>query len=248
VDFYDRIAGEYDDIVGGAARLQAAGRFAAWLVDSHGAQRVLDVACGTGLHARALTKRGVRVVAADASAAMLQQAKAHAGGAGAGIEWLHSPMESISQVTAGPFDAIMCLGNSLPHLLTDAQLQAALRGFRALLAPTGIAIVQMLNYERVLDRRERIVGVTRRGNTEYVRFYDFLPDRIRFNILQLTWLGDGCEHKLHQTTLRPYRGSSLRDAFTAAGFERTELYGGMDWGPFDSKNSQSLLLVARCAK
>ena len=189
-----------------------------------------------------------RVVAADASAAMLQQAKGQTGGDGTPIEWLHSPMESISQMTAGPFDAIVCLGNSLPHLLTDAQLQETLRGFRSLLAPTGIVIVQMLNYERLIDRGERIVGVTRRGSTEYVRFYDFLSETVRFNILELIWQDDRCEHKLHQTTLRPYRASSLHDAFTAAGFEPPELYGGMDWGKFDSANSQSLLLVAHGGK
>lgn len=242
--FYDGIAGQYDDIVGGVSRSAAAQKFATWLIESQGVQRVLDVACGTGLHARALAERGVQVVAADASQKMVEQARSKAGDAGKRIEWLHSPMETIEQRTTGPFDAIVCLGNSLPHLLTDTQLHATIRGFGALLAPGGIAVVQLLNYDRVLERQERIVGVTRTRDAEYVRFYDFLPETIRFNILQLDWREGRCQHKLHETELRPYRPQQLCEAFTEAGFCPPKLYDGWDFNEFDCSVSDGLLLVA----
>jgi glycine/sarcosine N-methyltransferase len=244
VGFYDGIAGRYDDIVGGAGRSGAAQQLASWLVASRGVRRVLDVACGTGLHARALAERGVQVVAADASGTMLEEAKARAGDAAGRIEWLYAPMETIARAAAGPFDAILCLGNSLPHLLTDAQLHAAIQGFRALLAPAGIAVVQLLNYDRILERRERIVGVTRRGDTEYVRFYDFLPENVHFNILELHWRGEECRHELHQTELRPYRAEPLCEAFVRAGFPRPELYSGPGFDDFDRSASEALLLGA----
>jgi len=245
--FYDSIAGRYDDIVGGVARSDAARQLAAWLIESRGVRRVLDVACGTGLHARALAERGVQVVAADASQAMLQEARGKAGGPGRHIEWLHAPMETIAQSTTGPFDAILCLGNSLPHLLTDTQLHATIRGFGTLLAAGGIAVVQMLNYGRILERQERIVGVTRSENTEYVRFYDFLPENIRFNVLELHWQDGRCRHKLHQTELRPYRAQRLCEAFTDAGFRRPKLYDGWDFSEFDRSVSDGLLLVAHAS-
>ena len=243
--FYDGIAGRYDDIVGGVARSDAARQFATWLIESQGAQRVLDVACGTGLHARALAERGVHVVAADASRTMLRKARDKAGDAGQYIEWLHAPMETIAQRTTGPFNAILCLGNSLPHLLTDTQLHATIRGFGALLAAGGIAVVQLLNYDRVLERQERVVGVTRSGDAEYVRFYDFLPENIRFNVLELNWREGQCRHKLHQTELRPYRAQRLCEVFTDAGFCQPELYDGWEFNEFDCSVSDGLLLVAR---
>lgn len=244
MEFYDGIAGQYDDIVGGAKRLEGARKLANWLVESYHAKRVLDVACGTGLHARALAERGVEVVAADASEAMLQEAKAHIGDVGDLIEWVHGPMEQIAQSVAGPFDAVICVGNSLPHLLTDERLRATVQGFRSLLASTGIAVVQILNYNRILNRRERIVGITRHGDTEYVRFYDFLQDRICFNILELAWQGDKCAHTLHQTELRPYRAAELCAAFSEAGFGQPKLYDGVQFNEFDSEKSDGLLLVA----
>ena len=242
--FYEGLAEQYDDIVGGTKRLEGAGKLANWLVESHHAKRVLDVACGTGLHARALAERGVQVVAADASEAMLREAIADTDDAGDLIEWVHAPMEEIAQKAAGPFDAILCMGNSLPHLLTDEQLRATVHGFRALLARTGIAVVQILNYDRILNRRERVVGITRNGDTEYVRFYDFLPERLCFNILELTWQGDKCEPTLHQTELRPFRAAELCAAFAEAGLSEPKLYDGLRFNEFDSEESDGLLLVA----
>jgi glycine/sarcosine N-methyltransferase len=243
VDFYDAIAGEYDTIVDDDARRDSARRLAGWLVESLGAQRVLDVACGTGLHVRALSERGVDVVAADASEAMLRQARAH--DAEGRVAWVHSPMQEIAEQVRGPFDAILCLGNSLPHLLTDAELQAALRGFASLLAPGGAALIQLLNYDRILARRERIVGITRRGDTQYIRFYDFLPNRLRFNLLEVSWRGEQADHRLHQTELRPFRSGELCDALRIAGFAPPAMYDGPSLGAFDSEASEGLLLVAR---
>ena len=110
MDFCYGIAGLYDDIIVGAARSDAARQLATWLIESHRVQRVLDIACGTGLHARPLAERVVQVVATDASQTMLQEARGKAGDAGQCIEWLHAPMETIAQSTTGPFHAILCLG------------------------------------------------------------------------------------------------------------------------------------------
>lgn len=245
VSFYDDIAADYDRIVGGAKRAAAAEGFVAWLAGSRPLRRALEVACGTGLYARALGRRDIEVVAADVSEAMLQQAKAQTTPADGRIEWLAEPMQTIAQHVAGPFDAVLCMGNSLPHLLSDADLRAALEAFRAVLAESGVVVIHLLNYARVLARRERIVGVTREGDREYVRFYDFLPERVQFNILELHWEGGACRHELHQTTLRPYTAGQLKVALARAGFAAVELYNGPAVGPFSETESDQLLLVAR---
>ncbi len=243
MDFYDEIADDYEDIVNGTERIDAADRFAAWLIEAHDVRRALDVACGTGLYAKALARQGTRVVAADISAGMIERARA------AGdddIKWICSPMETIATETTGPFDAILCMGNSLPHLLTDEQLRATLAGFANLLAPGGVAILQLLNYDRVLARAERFVGATRtrNGDREYIRFYDFEPDRVQFNLLELRWQGLKCEYQLHQTTLRPYRPAELRAAVLAAGLAEPTSFDGLQRRPFDESQSQGILLTA----
>ena len=82
-------------------------------------------------------------------------------------------MQELAEKVPGPLDAALCMGNSLPHLLTDADLSAALESFRRVLRPGGLLATQVLNYARVLARGERIVGIDRHGERLYVRFYDF---------------------------------------------------------------------------
>jgi len=242
--FYDELAGQYNDIVDEARRVSSAEDFAGWLVRTRGARKVLDVACGTGLHTAAMAKLGAEVTAADISPEMLKQAKCNAGVLAEAIQWRQSAMENLAEVTNGPFDAILCLGNSLPHLLTEEQLHSAVENFKKRLAPSGVVVIQILNYHRILERRERIVGVTRVGDVEYVRFYDFLDGRIRFNILRLEWRDDGCDHQLYQTTLRPYRSEELIQAFTAAGFQPPMVYGDLRRQTFDPAASECLVLLA----
>lgn len=189
--FYDEIAGEYGRIVNAGSRAQAAGRLADWLAAERRPRRALEAACGTGLYARVLAERGVDVVATDLSAAMLEQARSTPSPGPGRIEWVQATMQDAASRVAGPFDALLCMGNSLPHLLTEADLGQALSGFARLLSPAGLAVVQMLNYHRVLARGERFVGASRQGGREYIRFYDFLGELVQFNILELRWAERG---------------------------------------------------------
>jgi len=245
--FYESIAAEYDEITGEADRAAAAEAFLAELRRRHRITRALDVACGSGLHAVLLARAGVDVTGTDLSRAMLAKARARAADAGVALGGICCPMQEIARHVAGPFDAILCLGNSLPHLLDAAELDAALAGFASLLADGGVVALHLLNYARVLARRERIVGITRGAAGDYVRFYDFLGDRVRFNVLTLRWRDGRCEHELAETLLRPYRPADVERALGAAGLERIERYGGIGFEPFDEGSSETLLLLARRA-
>jgi len=244
MDLYEHIADDYDAVTGAAGRRQAAREKLAELRRRHPFDRVLDVACGNGMHAMMLARMGASVTGADISEAMLGQARRRARDAGLDVRWIHSPMQEIYDRDQGPFDAILCLGNSLPHLLDPRQLLQTMAVFSLLVAPQGIVVLQLLNYARVLARQERIVGVTRQGDTEYVRFYDFLEDLVRFNVLKLTWSADGCAHDLADTLLRPYTREQIAAVCRKVNLEQIEYYTGANFADFDEQNSDTLLLVA----
>jgi SAM-dependent methyltransferase len=257
---YEQIASHYAEITGEDGRAGPARAFLAELRRRHPFARVLDVACGTGLHAVMLAEMGVSVTAADISPAMLAHAQARAAAAGVrnlapgdspgasgalgSIRFLQAPMQDLTGRLAGPFDAILCLGNSLPHLLAPGDLQAALAGFAGLLADRGVLVLHLLNYARILARGERIVGVTRDGPYEFVRFYDFLDGLVRFNVLTLHWRDDQCGSELASALLRPYPRADLEPPLRAAGLSRIDLYTGMNFGPFDEQESDTLTIVA----
>ncbi len=244
--FYEEIADIYDEMTRFNQRLEKEiATLESWR-QRYQFETALDVACGTGLHALALARLGVTVTGADLSEAMLAKAKAHALKAGENIAWVHASMQQLAmRLPSGTYDAIFCLGNSLPHLLKSADLEAAFASFAALLAPQGTLVLQILNYERVLAQQERIVGIRRQDDTMFVRFYDFHPPTMTFNLLTINAQEPNCPHHLHSTTLYPYQREELTTNLTQRGFTSIHSYGSMQFQPFNSQTSADLVLVAQ---
>lgn len=247
MDFYDRIAKEYDQITSADARAQRAKEFVKELLRRHRIASALDVACGTGMYTIPLALAGVRTAGADLSAPMLEQARGRAAKAGAGIEWLCEPMQTLAGKIEKKFDALLCMGNSIPHLLEEADLDDTLAGFARMLTPGGLVVIQLLNYARILAAGERIVDIDRQGDSQYVRFYDFLPGRVRFNILQIQWQGPHCRHQLDSTLLRPYLWNELRDAMERNGLGATQAFGGLGFQEFSAEKSETVMLMGKAA-
>jgi hypothetical protein len=175
---------------------------------------------------------------------MLDAARAHARETQVDVAWVNTSMQQAAEAIQGQHDAVLCLGNSLPHLLNPAALEAAANSFSRLLKPGGMLVAQILNYHRILTEQQRIVGVHRRNATEFIRFYDFLPGRIRFNLLTIDWQAEPPAHTLHSTLLYPYQKDELEAAFAAQGFATFDFYGGMNFQPFDELTSPNLVFAA----
>jgi glycine/sarcosine N-methyltransferase len=246
VSFYEDIADIYDDMTRFDERLDKETAILKNWQYRYGFQTVLDVACGTGLHVLALARLGVHVSGADISDAMLVKARKHAVESGENIRWIQAPMQQIaSQLPDTQYDAVFCLGNSLPHLLDSADLETAFENFATLLAPGGILVLQLLNYARVLAEKERIVGIRQQQNTMFIRFYDFHPPTLTFNLLTFNVQEAHCPHRLHSTTLYPYQQEELDTYLARQALSPIGYYGNMQFQPFDSQASPDLIIVAQ---
>ena len=216
--------------------------------------RVLDAACGTGWHAIALAQRGHQVAGADLSAPMIARARLNAASANADVRFEPAGFGQLAATFGeGAFDVLLCLGNSLPHLLTPASLQAALLDFARTLRPGGALILQNRNFDLVLAKRRRWIEpqAHREGDAEwlFLRFYDFDPDGlITFNILALQRQGgEPWQQQVHTTRLRPLLQAELRAALLAAGFTDLQAYGSLGGEGVDAQKSGNLVLCARRA-
>jgi len=246
VSFYEDIADIYDDMTRFHERLSKEVAILKCWKQRYGFQTALDVACGTGLHVLALARLGIQATGADMSDAMLVKAGNHAAESGEKIAWVHAPMQQIaSRLPESKYEAIFCLGNSLPHLLEAADIEAAFENFAALLSPNGILVLQLLNYARVLAERNRIVGIRRQRDTMFIRFYDFHSSTLTFNLLTVHLHDQACPHELHSTLLYPYQQEELGIYLTQQGFTPIGYYGNMQFQPFDPLASQDLVIVAQ---
>lgn len=242
------MATEYDDVVAQNERQAAADDFVHRLQGRCAFESVLDVACGTGLFALAALDAGAaRVTGIDVSESMLAEAWKRVQSQNStveGIDFLELSMDDLSPLASDSFDAVLCMGNSLPHLTDHRQLDRAVSEFARVLRPDGLLVLQILNFERILQRKERIVGVTSNGRIEHIRFYDFLSDQLRFNHLRIDWHRSTPETRLESTLLKPLNRIELEGHLVRYGLTRTELFGDLEWNPFKAVSSPCLVAVS----
>lgn len=251
IGFYDSLSEDYDRFVNWPARLAFELPFFRTLFAEHNVRQVLDVACGTGQHAIALAKEGYVVTATDVSPAMVERANANAQAAGVPVRALALGFGELAAGLDTAFDAIICLGNSLPHVLTDDAMRDTLQDFTALLRPGGILVIQNRNFDRVMQKKERFMSPEvhqwEDGEWIFFRFYDFLSqDELQFNMVRLRRGQDGAwAPHINRTKLRPWHRDALERKLREADLPPLGVYGsyrGEDW---NQEESGDLILVAR---
>jgi glycine/sarcosine N-methyltransferase len=226
--FYDSLASDYDAMTQFAARLDKQKSVLSQYAQSRSA---IDMGCGTGIHSIALAQLGVRVVGIAVSAGLLERARAHAAGLNVVVDFVQGDFLSTPPAALLPAELLLCLGNSLPHI-EHALLPVVLAHWRALMAPGSNVVIQLLNYERILRERERIVNIRKTADGTVLRFYDFLDEGLQFNILTITETEKGLTHTLRSTRLSPFTASDIASAARDAGFENVRLCSTLTGEPF----------------
>ena len=250
VPLYDLFSADYDRFVNWEERLAYELPFIEQQLTASGAQRILDTACGTGKHAIALAQRGYDVTGADLSVGMVERARENAAAVGSEARFVVAGFGELATKVEDAFDALLCLGNSLPHVLTAEAVHETLTDFAAVLRSGGLLLIQNRNFDAIMRDRVRWMGPQshHEGSREwlFVRFYDFNPDgTLTFNIVTLRRDKAGeWTQQVKATTLRPLLHAESASAITAAGFGDLACYGDMTGAPFDSETSGNLIVTA----
>lgn len=246
MSFYDSISKQYDEMTGGDIRYLRQKEILARFLKKHPMQTALDVACGSGVQTLALAELGVRTTGVDLSSGLLNIAEQRAVKLGVDVRLIRGDMLHLSSIVDVAFDGVFCMGNSIPHLTGDDDLRNVLAQFHSVLNRKGTLLIQLLNYERILNEHKRVNQITRSGKHEFIRFYDYL-DRslLRFNVLMINWETGTPEHSINSIELRAYSADELNDELRNAGFTHIETYEEPDFTPFYADRSPTVTLIAR---
>jgi SAM-dependent methyltransferase len=231
---YEMLAADYDWMFdddalahGRAINLPATARL---LHRIRPASAVLDAACGTGVDAAALARRGFTVWAADGSDAMAAGAAARFRRERLAIPLLRSAWADLPAATGERFDAVLCIGNSLVHAAGRDAMVAALTGLRRMARPGGYVVIDSRHWEKLHTERRivQVAGqVVARGGRRCVVLYAWeMPDRLdQEHIAHLLFIfenGDQIEPREHRITFRPFTISELRERLDLAGLREID--------------------------
>jgi SAM-dependent methyltransferase len=104
-------------------------------------RRVLDLGCGDGRVLVPLARAGHALVGMDRDAAALDACGARLAGAGAAAELVVADFDAAETWPAGPFDAIICLGNTIMTVANVDDAVTLLARAATRIAPEGVVII-----------------------------------------------------------------------------------------------------------
>jgi SAM-dependent methyltransferase len=233
-DYYENLAADYDwlfDDDGLASGLAINHPATARLLErTRPGSAMLDAACGTGIGAAALARRGFTVSAADGSGAMVEMAAARFRREHLAIPVVRCLWADLPAAIGERFDVVLCIGNSLVHAVGRDAMVEALTGLRQMVRPGGHLVVDSRNWEK-LHAERRIVQVAERVVTRDARrcltLYAWeIPDRLdQEHIAHLVFLiadGDRIEPHEYRISFHPFTVGDLRERLELAGLREVD--------------------------
>lgn len=249
---YETLSADYDRFVNWQNRLAVELPFLIEKLKESNARQILDVATGTGMHAIALAQQGYSTAGSDISQGMIEHARRNAQVAGVPVRFELAGFGNLAGTFGrGSFDGLLCLGNSLPHLLSRKDLDKTLVDFANCLTPGGILLIQNRNFDAVIANHQRWMEPqsNSKEGEEWIfqRFYDFDSDGLlTFNMVILNRQPEGTwTQKIVSSRMRPMLKFELLLSLTEAGFNRLSAFGDMSGSKYDHDRSPNLVVVAR---
>ena len=226
-DFYTALADHYDALFGCDEQTMA-------FLTGEGAvagARVLDVACGTGACTRFLLERDVDAHGVDLSPPMVDDARRRAQAVGVDPgRFIVGDMLEIDGHSAAPFRLVFCIGNSVSHLGTLAEVEQFIAASsRALDGDGGRLVIQFVDVSTIPSGSEKVLPDLVSPEAVMHRVYRRVsPSKITF---EATLVVSGQPARHISQPLLVIALDEMMPLFSRHGFDRVAAYGGFDRSP-----------------
>lgn len=252
-DRYSRF--EYRRLIAWDERIKREWPMLERVLGSAPSRRVLDLGSGTGEHARFLAGKGFDVVGIDASPSMIEKSAPEK--AEGHVRFILGDMREADKLADGRFGAAICIGNALPHLKDEGDLERLASALRRALLAGGPVLIQILNYDRIEARRERALPINflpdpddPSASTVFVRLMELRPNgQVIFMPATLKLRTDHDPPleliSSQRVEIRGWRQAEIERVFRSNGFSPIETFGAFDGSKFEPVESRDVILVAR---
>ena len=238
---FSSVAAFYETLFDSEARLRREAPVLKQVYAQAPGNRVLDMACGTGVHALLLAQWGADVDARDLGAAMIEHAqnvRPHPH-----VQYAQGDMRTLE---GGPWDLALCLGNSLSLLAGSEEVLETFRATQRALAPGGHLLVQILHYANPSATQARhTVSTKTHGEWDVLAVKSLVPQNERVFLSLNFHARQGADYQSTSQTamLYPFSRETLEDCARETGLTPAGLFGSLDGAPFDPSHSSDLILL-----
>ena len=248
-DFYAELSADYDRMIRWERRLVRERPLFEVLWRRFHVNSVLDASCGTGHHLVLFRQMGLAVFGTDASHAMVKLARKTLEKAERARECtvLRSHWDKLPEVVERTFDAVLCIGNSLPYVTETEALHDSLRGLWSRVGEKGILLLQFKNFWKLRKENQRFLPLSwdpENPDSVAIRLYDYGEDRIDFNVILLDRKREGWTMRHQVAPLRPYGAGDVTPLLARLGAQ-VSAHGSLGLEDFDPDSSEDIVLLAR---
>lgn len=192
--FYNSMASQYDKLfLDWQATTHEQAAFLSKIFQDNGFDhtvRILDCACGIGTQAIGLALLGYDVTASDISEAEILEAEKRAKENCAKLSFEHADFCALSEAFSEQFNIIIAMDNALPHMLSSAALENAVKSIVAQMANGGLLVASIRDYDMLLtekptysapyihktDKGQRVSFQTWNWNGDNYKFTQYIID------------------------------------------------------------------------
>ncbi len=229
MSFYESIATWYDYIFP-VSPLQIS--FVQTKMEGLGGKELLDVGCGTGNLSIQLANEGANVTGLDLDVQMLDVARGKAKNL-SNVRFMQSDMLKLKDHFApASLDGIVCFGNTLVHLLKPGEVRKFFRQCHEILKPSGVVLLQMINYDNVLDNDLQGLPSIENDQIRFDREYQLREQDELINFKTLLTVKESGKTIKSSVVLQPLRRELLTQILEDTGFGIVDLYGSFEMSVF----------------
>lgn len=208
---------------------------------------VLDLACGTGNYSIALGEKGHKVIGIDLDEEMIKLANKK--NKNSNVTFYAIDMKNFKEINNEKYNLIFCIGNSLVHLSNTNEILDLLKNAYLKLEDKGKLIIQIINYDRILEKDIAALPTIDRKDKDvkFIRDYSYSQskDILYFNTELIISSSGKEEIYKNSVPLLPLKSQKIIDLVKTAGFSEIKSYGSFNK---EAYNKDSYVLIVEATK
>lgn len=139
--------------------------------------KALDLGAGSGFQSLALAELDFAILAVDTSDALLQELRSRVGESGI-RSVLGDARDPRTYVEEGPFEVVVCMGDTLPHLSSLDEVGALFGDVRRALEGGGNLVLEFRDYAAKLKGADRAIPVRLDDERIMATFLEYEEERV----------------------------------------------------------------------